>query len=341
MYIHSTCLYSSIKCSLASNGIKVQMLWPNVHLTPYMSPLCIGADSNSDHYLCVAKRQLKLKRVLKQPGKKGPNINELQSGFIRSTFNVNLANSFQTLQDIYTDPEDAWMNMKESYNEVAITVLGYANKPAEEWITGKTWKEIGRRKDCKKMLLGEKYQVTKQILQNKYRKIGKSVKRKTRRDKRAYIDTSAEKAEDAANRGDMRTLYDITKKLSGDFGQSREGPVKDKIGAVLTSDEEKKARWAEHFHETVNRLPPSEPFDFSIYEEMEALQIDLREITLEEVKKAIKGMKNHKAAGEDNIAAELVKATSDKNLVTWLKLYNCVWNTERIPSCEVQKEATS
>ena len=64
---------------------------------------------------------------------------------------------------------------------------------------------------------------------------------------------------------------------------------------------------------------------------MEALPIDLREITLEEVKKAIKGRKNHKAAGEDNIAAELVKATSDENLVTRLKLYNCVWNTERIP----------
>ena len=43
-------------------------------------------------------------------------------------------------------------------------------------------------------------------------------------------------------------------------------------------------------------------------------------------------MKNHKAAGEDNIAAELVKATSDESLVTWLKLYNCVRNTERIPS---------
>ena len=40
MHLHSACLYSSSKCSLASNGLKVQMLWPNVHLTPYMSPLC-------------------------------------------------------------------------------------------------------------------------------------------------------------------------------------------------------------------------------------------------------------------------------------------------------------
>ena len=42
MYLHSTCLFSSSKCSLPSSGIQVQMLWPNVHLTPYMSPLCIA-----------------------------------------------------------------------------------------------------------------------------------------------------------------------------------------------------------------------------------------------------------------------------------------------------------
>ena len=60
--------------------------------------------------------------------------------------------------------------------------------------------------------------------------------------------------------------------------------------------------------------------------------MDLEEITLEEIKKALKGMKNHTAAGEDNIAAELVKATSNETLIAWLKLYNCVWKTEKKPS---------
>ena len=130
----------------------------------------------------------------------------------------------------------------------------------------------------------------------------------------------------------MRTLYGTTKKLSGDFSRSEEGPIKDKTGAVPTSDKETKARWAEHFYETFNRLPPPELLDFSIYEEKEALPIDLDEITLEEIKKVIKGMKNHKAAGKDNIAAELVYATSDENFISWLQLYNCAWKTEKMPS---------
>ena len=79
-------------------------------------------------------------------------------------------------------------------------------------------------------------------------------------------------------------------------------------------------------------MPPPELFDFSIYEEKEALPIDLDEITLEEIKKVIKGMKNHKAAGKDNIATELVYATSDENFISWLQLYNCVWKKEKMPS---------
>ena len=118
----------------------------------------------------------------------------------------------------------------------------------------------------------------------------------------------------------MRTLYGITKKLSGDFGQSGEGLIKDKNGVVLTSNQEKNSSWVENFHETLNRLPPAELFDFSIYEKLEALSIDLEELTLGEMKRAIKGMRSHKADGEDYITAELLKATSLENLDTWLKL---------------------
>ena len=71
-------------------------------------------------------------------GKKGPNINKLQNGLVESTFNVNLANMFPILQGMYTDTEDAWMHMRESYKEIANTVLGHSHKPAEEWITEET-----------------------------------------------------------------------------------------------------------------------------------------------------------------------------------------------------------
>ena len=66
--------------------------------------------------------------------------------------------------------------------------------------------------------------MSKQFLQTDYKKIDRSAKRKTRKDKRACIDKLTEKAEDAASRGDMRTL-----KLSGNFVRSGEGPIRTKL----------------------------------------------------------------------------------------------------------------
>ena len=79
------------------------------------------------------------------------------------------------------------------------------------------------------------------------------MKRNTRKDKRDFVDRMAKSAEEAAQRGDMRTLHNITRKLAGDYGRSGERPVKDKNGHTLSDTEEQKARWAEHFNEILNR----------------------------------------------------------------------------------------
>ena len=49
----------------------------------------------------------------------------------------------------------------------------------------------------------------------RYQELNKEVKRRCRRYKRVYVESEAEKAEEAAKRGDARTLYEITRKLSG------------------------------------------------------------------------------------------------------------------------------
>lgn len=47
-----------------------------------------------------------------------------------------------------------------------------------------------------------------------------------------------------------------------------------------TSKKDKKAKWAEHFREILNRPPPTtKSFDFSFYDVMETLPIDLSYIS--------------------------------------------------------------
>ena len=60
------------------------------------------------------------------------------------------------------------------------------------------------------------------------------------------MESDAEKAEEAGKRSDARTLYEITRKLSGRF-QNTCKPVRNEAGVLLRSAEEEMHRWREHF----------------------------------------------------------------------------------------------
>ena len=72
------------------------------------------------------------------------------------------------------------------------------------------------------------------------------VKRTARKDKREFVDQLAKDAEDAAARGELSTVYKITKKLCGKkISQSM--PLKNKDGSNISTEGERIACWEEHF----------------------------------------------------------------------------------------------
>ncbi|VDP70557.1 unnamed protein product [Schistosoma mattheei] len=58
--------------------------------------------------------------------------------------------------------------------------------------------------------------------------------------------------EKATRKGNIRQLYDTTKKLTGNY-RKPEQPVKTKEGKVITNIEEQQNKWVEHFKEHLNR----------------------------------------------------------------------------------------
>ncbi|VDP24180.1 unnamed protein product [Schistosoma margrebowiei] len=87
-------------------------------------------------------------------------------------------------------------------------------------------------------------------------------------------------AEKAAREGNMRQLYDITKKLSGNHHKP-ERPVKSKEGKVITNIEEQRNRWVKHFKELLNRPAPLNPPN--IEAAPTDLPIDVGPPTIEEI----------------------------------------------------------
>jgi hypothetical protein len=64
------------------------------------------------------------------------------------------------------------------------------------------------------MLSSSKTRSKKLKLQEEYRVADTEVKKNTRRDKRRWVNKQANKAEEAVRKGDIKELYNITRKLT-------------------------------------------------------------------------------------------------------------------------------
>nr|KAG5708984.1 hypothetical protein BaRGS_004623 [Batillaria attramentaria] len=161
----------------------------------------------------------------------------------------------------------------------------------------RSWRDkLEVRKEKKTALNTSRTRRAKAKAQEEYTAADRKVKRSTRKDKRDYIDNLASQAEEAARQGNLKDLYQVTKKLTGKFQQT-DKPVKDKNGHPLTTTEEQLKRWAEHFRELLNRPIPETPPDIPPAET--ELPINCDKPSKAEIRKAIMTLRNGKAAGPD------------------------------------------
>ena len=188
--------------------------------------------------------------------------------------------------------------------------MGFKKRQQKGWISADTLRKIQYRKQKKAAVNNSRTRATKAKAQEDLAEDNKEVKRSIIADKRKYIDNLAEEAEEAAAINNMKQLTDITRKLSGRYSRP-ERPIKDKEGNIIQETERQLHRWAEHFAELLNRLVPLNSPDIDLADT--DLDIDCEKPTREEIRKAVKLLKNGKAAGPDDIPAEALKADLGSN----------------------------
>ncbi|VDP35333.1 unnamed protein product [Schistosoma margrebowiei] len=131
--------------------------------------------------------------------------------------------------------------------------------------------------------------------QAEHTEANKQVKRSIRTDKQKYLEEIATIAEKASREGNIKQLYDITKKLAGKCSEP-ERAVKYKS---ITEIQGQRNRWEEYFEELLNRPVPSNPPDSEVTH-MD-LPIDVTPPTIEEIGMVIRQIKSAKPAGPYNI----------------------------------------
>ena len=215
----------------------------------------------------------------------------------------------------------AWERSKQALLETCQETLGFIQHKRKTWISDDTWNKIEERRIIKEKVLASKTRQQTKEAQDRYNDKDKEENKGCKGDKKKYVEQLAEEAERACNKGDIKSLYNITRQLSG--GTSNTNTlVRDKNGKALTKPEEQLTRWQEHFQEVLNRPPPTNPPSI---ESWQVLKITTRPITKTEVTTAIKHLKNGKAGGIDNIPPEAIKALYNISIKNFHNLLNIIW----------------
>lgn len=135
-----------------------------------------------------------------------------------SSFKLALRNKFQVLADLLDEEPDVQTHWQETKNTITTTCaeeLERVNTHKKEWISVNTLNKIQARKQKKKALITSRTRARKAACQAEYTEAYKEVKQSVKKDKKEYFEQIAEKAEQAAGSGNMKELYDSTRKPAG------------------------------------------------------------------------------------------------------------------------------
>jgi len=87
----------------------------------------------------------------------------------------------------------------------------------------------------------------------------------------------------------------------------------------------------EHFNEVLSQDSPTDMFDFRDECELGMIDASLEDIDISETIKALRKLKNNKAAGLDEITAELLKHGKERVAQELTHLFNRLWHAEDVP----------
>ena len=289
-----------------------------------------GADINSDHHLVIGKLRLKLKKMAnKTPARTKYNLNALKNEEVRNSFQIDVQNRFAALDSLEDESvEEKWEHFKATIKDAGRDTLGFQRQTISPWITEVTLELIQNRRNVKNSILNTEG-ARQAEAREEYRILSRNIKRSLRSDKRRFIEKQAQEAENAAQTGNMSKVYKITKTLSGKKTGVTSPHIKNSEGILLTNPVNIEERWVQHFKTILNRPPPVRTAD--IPPAQTRLNINCNSPTLQEIKNAIKSLKNDKAAGPDGIPAELLKVNPDTTAEMLLPIFKKIWEEETFP----------
>ena len=294
-----------------------------------------GAECWTDHRLVRSIFRLRIRPpVRKRASRKQMNRAALRDPAKREDLQRELTNAINALEPTFANdesPTTAWDNLSSTIMGAATTALGYTQRRHQDWFDDNS-PEIHR-------LLQEKNTAhdaatnnpSSAVLRSRFSELRKEVQVRLRQmEDKWWIDKACE-IQCLADDHDLHGFYNAVKTIYGPTSGSTV-PIKSADGSTLIKDRQGVvSRWAEHFNELLNRINPADPEVINRLPSLPPFAEMDSTPSFPEILRAIKALKNNKAAGPDGIPGEIFKYGGD---LLHQRLYHfiCVlWESERLP----------
>jgi len=153
-------------------------------------------------------------------------------------------------------------------------------------------------------------------------------------DREQFYNHIADEAEAGMVWNYLHAAYRAIRDLGGSMQAHHSGsPINDSSGAPCKSDEDTLRRWAEHYGGALNHHPsqPCQELDDAVRVTLPDTDIPDNAPSLDEVQRAIRRLKNGRAAGADDIPPELLKCAIDPVSRALHGLFGTVWKSGKVP----------
>ena len=297
-----------------------------------------GAEVHTDHKLLVGTIKIKLAalrpRFENNTRKVDPSKLPLKVNAFKAELQRQLGDSRPS------EPEQRWNHLKASYTSASEKIIPLVPERRKCYISDATWNLIEQRKCANLALNAATSQNERLEALRIYNSIERRVKTSVRNDRRVWLNSLADRAQEAANHNQSRELYRLTKHLAGK-APPLEKPIKADDGSLITNVDLQVEYWTEHFRSVLNP-PVSSSSSHTVLPNLrlqisQPTKISDSKPSLTEVKAAIQEMKSGKAPGPDGLLIELYKADLETATRELHPIITAFWETGSIP--ESWKEA--
>ena len=206
--------------------------------------------------------------------------------------------------------------IKSSFTETSQEVLGPRKpKPQKPWLSKDVLDLCDERRAVKLQ------KATDSSKKGHYNYLNREIKRRSKECKEQWFRNVCKEVDDCHHAYKTRQVYQTIKTLTA------KQTLRIKNGCVLTEDDKIKDRWKESYSDLYNMPGPSDTS--SVLQDIS--EVSELDIMRDEVELALKRLKEGKAAGDDGISAEELKATGELGIDTLHLLCNKIWKSETFP----------